>query len=62
MFDNHINAQILFRFLDRVVREELYVTSTLTKACALDCTTVWPLEPLRKMAWQDFTIVCTLIE
>ena len=27
---------------------------TLTKASALDCTTVWPVEPSRKMAWQDF--------
>ena len=29
-----------------------------TKASALDCTTVWPVEPSRKMTWKDFTTVC----
>ena len=35
----------------------LFNFNPLNKASALDCTTVWPVEPSRKMAWQDFTTV-----
>ena len=32
----------------------MHITSTLTKASPLPCTMVWPGEPSKKMAWQDF--------
>ena len=60
MLYNHTNAQILIKLSDRVVRGELCLACSfnpLTKASALDCTTVWPVEPSRKMASQRFTTV-----
>ena len=59
MFFNHINAQIIIKFSDKVVRGDLYLVcnfNPLTKAGDLDCT-VWPVELSRKMAWQNFTTV-----
>ena len=36
-------------------------TSTLAKASALDCTTVWPIEPSMKIEWLGFTTVTQVI-
>ena len=39
-------------FSDRVVCTDKN-TSTLNKASALNCTTVWPAEPSWNIVWQD---------
>ena len=44
-------------FSDRVLWEwyaQINITSALTKASALGCTTVWSVEPSRNMVGQDF--------
>ena len=40
-------------FLDRVVCTDRYIFNP-NDASPLHCTTVWPREPSRKKAWQDF--------
>ena len=47
----HINAHNIPIFSDRVLWE--WYISILTKASALHCTTVWPVEPSRKRARQE---------